>query len=90
MKEIWPQNWSFETYWKYSRVILNNECSFKEFLSDPKTDTEADNNLKTYRNSQLDPEAKSDCVTDNTSINETSDIQEVNADHEEKRSSFKN
>ena len=68
----------------------NNECSFKEFLSDPKTDTEANNNLKTYRNNQLDPEAKSNCVTDNTSINETPDIQEVNADHEEKPSSFKN
>ena len=46
--------------------------------------------MKTYRNRQLDPEAQSDCETDNTSINETSSTQEVNVDHEESLSSFKN
>ena len=59
-------------------------------LSNANTDTEADNNLKTYRNCQLDPEAQSDCETNNASINETSNTQEVNADHEESPSSFKN
>ena len=39
--------------------------------------TEADNSLKTYRNRQLDPESQSDWETDNTSINETSNTQEV-------------
>ena len=58
MKEIL---YSFDTYWKYSRIVPNNECSFKESLSDANTDTEADNDLKTYRNNQLDPEAQSDC-----------------------------
>ena len=61
--------------------VPNSECSFKEFLSDANNDTEADHNLKTYRNRQLDPEAQGDCETDKTSINETSDTQEVNADH---------
>ena len=63
---------------------------FQGVLSDANTNTEVDNNLKTYRNRQLDPEAQSDCETDNTSINETSSTQEVNADHEESLSSFKN
>ena len=61
--------------------VPNNEFSFKESLSDLNTDTKADNNLKTYRNHQLDPEGQDDCETDKTSINETSDTQEVNADH---------
>ena len=52
--------------------VPNNECSFKESLGGANTDTEADN-LKTYRNRQLNPEAQSDCETDNTSINETFD-----------------
>ena len=34
--------------------VPNNECSFRESLSDANTDTEADN-LKTERSSQLDP-----------------------------------
>ena len=67
--------------------VSNNECSFKESLG--VSDTEADN-LKTYRNRQLNPEAQSDCETDNASINETFDTQEVNADHEESPFSFKN
>ena len=53
--------------------VPDNECSFRESLSDANTDTEAGNNLKSYRNCQLDPEAQSDCETDKTSINETSD-----------------
>ena len=69
--------------------VLNNECSFRESLSDGNTDTEA-GNLKTYRNSDLDSEAQSDCETDNNSINETSNTSVVNADHEEGLSSFKN
>ena len=68
----------------------NNECSFKESLSDSNTDTEADNNLKTYINHQLDSNTQSDCETDNISTNETSDTQQINADREESRSSFKN
>ena len=39
-------------------------------------------------NSILRP--KSNCETDNTSISETSDNPEVNADHEESCSNFKN
>ena len=70
--------------------VPNNECSFKESLSDANTDTKAENNLKTYRNRQLDPEGHGDCETDKTSINETSDTQEVNLDHEYNPSSFKN
>ena len=46
--------------------------------------------MKTYRNCQLDPEAQSDCEADNTNTNEASNTQEVNADHEESPSSFKN
>ena len=53
------------------------------------TDTELGNNLKSYRNRQLDREAQSNCETYN-SINETSDTREVNADPEERPSSFKN
>ena len=68
----------------------NNECSFKESLSDSNTDTEADNNLKTYINHQLDSNTQSDCETDNISTNETSDTQQINTDREESRSSFKN
>ena len=41
-------------------------------------------------NRQLNPEPQSDCETDNTSIDGTSDSQEVNADHKESPSSFKN
>ena len=63
---------------------------FRGVLSNASTDTEADNNLKTYRNRQLDPEAQSDCEADNTNTNEASNTQEVNADHEESPSSFKN
>ena len=70
--------------------VPNNECSFREPLSDANTDTEVGNNLKSYRNRQLDPEAQNNCETDNSSINETSDTQEVNADPEERPSSFKN
>ena len=55
-------------------IVSNNECSFKESLSDANNGTEADN-FKTYRNYQLDPEAQSDCETNNNSINETSDTQ---------------
>ena len=46
--------------------------------------------MKTYRNHQLDPEAQSDCETDKTSINETSNTQEVNTYHEVSPSSYKN
>ena len=70
--------------------VPNNECSFKESLSDVNTDSEAESKLETYRNRQLNPEPQSDCETDNTSIDGTSDSQEVNADHEETPSSFKN
>ena len=64
---------------------------FQGVLSDANTDTKADNNLKTHRNRQLDTEAQSNWETENTgSINETSNTQEVNADHEESPSSFKN
>ena len=70
--------------------LPNNECSFREPLSHPNTDTKVSNNLKSYRNHQLDPEAQSNCETDNSSISETSDTQEVNADPKEKPSSFKN
>ena len=69
--------------------VPNNECSFRESLSDANTDTEADN-FKTERNSQLDPEAQSDCETYNSSMNETSNTPVVNADHEESLCSFKN
>ena len=70
--------------------VPNNECSFREPLSDANTDTEVGNNLKSYRNRPPDPEAQNNCETDNSSINETSDTQEVNADPEERPSSFKN
>ena len=70
--------------------VPSNECSFREPLSDANTDTEVGNNLKSYSNRQPDPEAQSNCETDNSSINETSDTQEVNADPEERPSSFKN
>ena len=63
---------------------------FRGVLSNANTDTEADNHLKTYRNRQLDPEAQSDCETDNTNANEASNTIEVNADYEESTSSFKN
>ena len=68
--------------------VPNNECSFREPLSHPNTDTKVGNNLKSYRNHQLDPEAQSNCETDNSSISETSDTQEVNADPKERPSSF--
>ena len=45
--------------------------------------------MATYRNHQLDPEAQSDCETDNTRINEISDTQEVNVVNES-ASSVKN
>ena len=67
----------------------NNKCSFREHLSDANTDTKLGNNLKSYRNRQLDREAQSNCETYN-SINETSDTHEVNADPEKRSSSFKN
>ena len=70
--------------------VPSNECSFREPLSDANTDTEVGNNLKSYRNRPPDPEAQNNCETDSSSINETSDTQEVNADPEEKPSSFKN
>ena len=70
--------------------VPSNECSFREFLSDANTDTEADSNLKSYKKRQLDPKAQSNCETDNISINETSNTQEVSADHEESPSYFKN
>ena len=63
---------------------------FRGVLSNANKDTEADNNLKTYRNRQLDPEAQNDCETDNTNANEASNTLEVNADHEESPSIFKN
>ena len=57
--------------------VPNNECSFKESLSDVNTDSEAENKLETYRNRQLNPEPQSDCGTDNTSTDGTSDSQEI-------------
>ena len=71
-------------------AVPNNECSFRQPLSDENTDTEVGNNLKSYSNRQPDPEAQSNCETDNSSINETSDIQEVNTDLKERSYSFKN
>ena len=46
--------------------------------------------MKIHRTGQLDPEAQSDCETDNSSINEASNTQEVNRDHKGSTSSFKN
>ena len=71
-------------------AVPNIECSFREPLSDKNTDTEVGNNLKSYSNHQLDPEAQSNCETDSSSINETSDTQEVNTDLKERSYSFKN
>ena len=79
--------WKFQSDFAESYVdVPNNECSFK----DANTDTEADNNLKIYRNRQLYPETQIDCETGNTSINEISNTQGINADHEGSPSSFKN
>ena len=69
--------------------VPNNECSFRESSCDANTYTDARNNLKTYRNSQLGSEAQSECDTDKNSINETSNTPVVNADHEESLSSFR-
>ena len=52
-------------------AVPNIECSFRQPLSDENTDTEVGNNLKSYRNRQLDPEAQSNCETGNSIINET-------------------
>ena len=41
--------------------VPSNECSFREFLSDANTNTEAGNNLKSYRKRRLDPKTQSNC-----------------------------
>ena len=61
-----------------------------ESLSDANTDSEESSDLTTNRNHQLHPEAKRNCETDNTRINETSDTQDINGDHEETHFTFKN
>ena len=44
--------------------VPNNECSFRESLSDVNTDTDVDNNLKSYGSRQLEPEAQNYCEAD--------------------------